>query len=318
MSVLLSSHNDSWRWNLMLTLLVLVCKSTSQWTTSNHPWMPLAVCLWLEPRSSTSSGPAAVHILVHGDQALHYDHLPDIVFAPLLLPKQPKPVEAWTPVDPWRCAVVSGTKVLAADPLRTVSCEEEAPWIRLVCPTYPTDVRSDWDLGNLDANSIPRAWHYASQTILEPFLLSGMVHYPAEWVHSNQGIQFPWNMIHLTRPSSSFAPCSSSDDHMPIVGAFSGGQGQAYVPWNLSIRTSINYFSKLSTSSSSVGSDMGQPSLPMCINEPWPPMTLQLAHHCSLVGPLLINTDRCRPGPPHKNCSFENADYLRNNTSLSP
>lgn len=32
-------------------------------------------------------------------------------------------VEAWTPGAPWRCAVVSGTDVLAADPLSPVSCE---------------------------------------------------------------------------------------------------------------------------------------------------------------------------------------------------
>ncbi|KAK3540392.1 hypothetical protein QTP70_030402 [Hemibagrus guttatus] len=39
--------------------------------------------------------------------------------------------------------------------------------------------------------------------------------------------------------------------------------------------TSINFFSDLSNSSSPVGSDhMGQPSLPMCINEPRPSMTL--------------------------------------------
>ena len=40
--------------------------------------------------------------------------------------------------------------------------------------------------------------------------------------------------------------------------------------WHLSIGTSINFFSNLSSSSSSIGSDnTGQPSLPTCINEPW-------------------------------------------------
>ncbi|KAK3569468.1 hypothetical protein QTP86_031437, partial [Hemibagrus guttatus] len=40
-------------------------------------------------------------------------------------------------------------------------------------------------------------------------------------------------------------------------------------------RTSINFYINLSNNSSSVGSDhTGQPSLPTCINEPWPPMTL--------------------------------------------
>ncbi|KAK3533886.1 hypothetical protein QTP70_032995, partial [Hemibagrus guttatus] len=48
------------------------------------------------------------------------------------------------------------------------------------------------------------------------------------------------------------------------------------------LRTSNNFFSNLSNNSSSVGSDhTGQPSLPTCINEPWPPMTLSPVHHCS-------------------------------------
>ena len=44
----------------------------------------------------------------------------------------------------------------------------------------------------------------------------------------------------------------------------------------LPLRTSINFFINLSNSSSPVGSDhTGQPSQPACINDPWPPMTLQ-------------------------------------------
>ncbi|ROI79356.1 Succinate--hydroxymethylglutarate CoA-transferase [Anabarilius grahami] len=105
------------------------------------------------------------------------------------------------------------------------------------------------------------------------------------------------NMIHQTRPPSSIAPWSSSDAHVPTVGSFGGGQG-----------TSINFLSKLSYSSSSVGSDLtGQPSLPTCLNEPWPPMTLSPVHRCSFLGPLLIDTDHCRPGTPHKSCSFGDA-----------
>ncbi|KAK3556042.1 hypothetical protein QTP70_001853 [Hemibagrus guttatus] len=74
------------------------------------------------------------------------------------------------------------------------------------------------------------------------------------------------------------------------------------------IRTSINFFSNLSNSSSSFGSDhTGQPSLPTCINEPWPPMALSTVHHCSFLGPLLIDTDRCRMGTPYKSCSFGDA-----------
>jgi len=37
-------------------------------------------------------------------------HLPNIVLAPLLLP-----VKVCSPLDPWRCTVVSGTKILAAE-----------------------------------------------------------------------------------------------------------------------------------------------------------------------------------------------------------
>ncbi|ROI15141.1 PIH1 domain-containing protein 1 [Anabarilius grahami] len=62
----------------------------------------------------------------------------------------------------------------------------------------------------------------------------------------------------------------------------------------------------LSYSSSSVGSDhTGQPSLPTCINVL--SMTLSPVHHCSFLGPLLIDTDHCRPGTPHKSCSFGDA-----------
>ncbi|KAK3529736.1 hypothetical protein QTP86_000877, partial [Hemibagrus guttatus] len=69
--------------------------------------------------------------------------------------------------------------------------------------------------------------------------------------------------------------------------------------------TSINFFSNLSNSSSSVGSDhTGQPSLPTCITEARPPKTLSPVHHCSFLGPLFIDTDHCRPGTPHKSCSF--------------
>ena len=59
-----------------------------------------------------------------------------------------------------------------------------------------------------------------------------------------------------------------------------------FVFWHLSIRTSMNF------------------SLPACISEPWSPMTLSLVHHCSLLGPLLIDTDHCRLGTPHKSCRF--------------
>ncbi|KAK3514424.1 hypothetical protein QTP70_018247, partial [Hemibagrus guttatus] len=50
--------------------------------------------------------------------------------------------------------------------------------------------------------------------------------------------------------------------------------------------TSINFFSNLSNSSSSVGSDhTGQPSLPTCITEPWPFDALEPWHN-------IMSTDR--------------------------
>ncbi len=51
--------------------------------------------------------------------------------------------------------------------------------------------------------------------------------------------------------------------------------------WHLSIRTSFNF---LSYSSSFVISDhTGQPSLLLCISEPWTLMTLSPVHHCSFL-----------------------------------
>ena len=77
--------------------------------------------------------------------------------------------------------------------------------------------------------------------------------------------------------------------------------------WHLSIRTSINFFSNLSNSSLSVGSDhMDWSLLPTCIYETWA-MTLSPVQHCSILGPLLIDTDHCRPGTPHKSCSSGDA-----------
>lgn len=58
-----------------------------------------------------------------------YVHRSGITLWPLLhivlVPKQPWPIKLWTPLDPSRCSVVSGTKMLAADPL-------SPPWIGLV------------------------------------------------------------------------------------------------------------------------------------------------------------------------------------------
>ena len=109
------------------------------------------------------------------------------------------------------------------------------------------------------------------------------------------------------RPPSFIAPWSSSDAHLLIVGTFGSGQGSAWTPWlvcgfaapyttncnahcvfwHLCIRTSINFFSKVSNSSLSVGSDhTGQPMLPTGISEPWLPMTLSAVPNCSFLHAL--------------------------------
>jgi len=121
-------------------------------------------------------------------------------------------------------------------------------------------------------------------------------------------------VTHQIRPPSSIAPWSSSEAHMPTVGIFSGGQGSLSTltglwlcsPIRNKLRCTVYSDTRnLSYSSSSVGSDhTGQPSLLMTINEPCPPMTLSPVHYCSFLGPLLIDTDHCRPGTPHKSCSF--------------
>ena len=90
------------------------------------------------------------------------------------------PINAWTPQDPWRCVVVSGTKTLAADSLSPVSCEVGPQWIRLVCSAHLQDAWLDWDLGNLEAKSTPWTPGCVPQTIPEPFLQCGMVRYPAK------------------------------------------------------------------------------------------------------------------------------------------
>lgn len=57
----------------------------------------------------------------------------------------------------------------------------------------------------------------------------------------------------------------------------------------------------------SIGSDHpSQPSLPMCISDPWPPMTRSPVHHCSFLAPLLTDTDqqtRKTPGLRFERCS---------------
>ena len=78
--------------------------------------------------------------------------------------------------------------------------------------------------------------------------------------------------------------------------------------WHLSIRTNMNFFNNLSYRSSSVGLDHAvQPLVPTRINEHLPPMTQSPVHWFSFLGPLMIGTDHCKPGTPHKSSSFGDA-----------
>lgn len=92
------------------------------------------------------------------------------------------------------------------------------------------------------------------QTMPGQFLQCGRVHYPvmSTWIPRHKVYQqnidhntasanpSKWcthepdlkeNIIHQTRQFSFIAPLSSSDDYMPIVGIFSGGQGSLWAFW---------------------------------------------------------------------------------------
>lgn len=76
------------------------------------------------------------------------------MLVPILLPKQLWSVEAQTPLDPWRCVVVSDTKMLAPDPLSPVGLPGGA-FMGRTCLSS-TSCRwlidwLDWDLGNFGA-----------------------------------------------------------------------------------------------------------------------------------------------------------------------
>lgn len=84
----------------------------------------------------------------------------------------------------------------------------------------------------------------APQTVPEPSVLHGKTHYPADGSHSHQGILFP------SRPILNTIFCL------------------------LSIRTRT--LCQQSELQQLRFGPQSQPSLPTCINEPWPPMTLSL------------------------------------------
>lgn len=97
-----------------------------------------------------------MRIKIYADQAQHYGHKSNIGLVSSFLPKQPSSIEGWTSLDPWRPAVLSGTKMLATNPLRPASHVAGPPWIGLVCPAHPADAPLDGDPGNLEVKSTHR------------------------------------------------------------------------------------------------------------------------------------------------------------------
>lgn len=58
------------------------------------------------------------------------------MLVPLALLKQPLPVNTSTVIDPWKCALVCGVKMLAADCLNPVSGQVELPQIARIYPAH--------------------------------------------------------------------------------------------------------------------------------------------------------------------------------------
>lgn len=56
--------------------------------------------------------------------------------------------------SPWRCTMVSGIKVFAADCLKSVGFEERLPLFGHFSSVCPTAAQLDWDLGNYKTSSI--------------------------------------------------------------------------------------------------------------------------------------------------------------------
>ena len=112
------------------------------------------------------------------------------------------------------------------------------------------------------------------------------------------------NMIQRTRPPPT-APCSSSGAHVPIVSAFSGGQGSAWELWHatscgalcvLTVSIITLRFSAIPATVALLMSldNTSQPLLPMLIKEP--------VHRLPFLGPLLIGTNHFLPGASLQIC----------------
>lgn len=78
------------------------------------------------------------------------DHLPDIGSVPTA-------VTFKAPYAVWPCALISAIKTFNSTYYESCKSWVEPPWLRLICPEHPIPVWSDRELGNLEAESTPRA-----------------------------------------------------------------------------------------------------------------------------------------------------------------
>lgn len=149
------------------------------------------------------------------------------------------------------------------------------PWIRLVYTAHPTDAHLDLDLGNLDAKSTSQS-HYCA-----PFY--------------DPVVPIVGTGVSMGYMDTGLWLCSPIHDKL------------RYTMYSDIIRTSFNFaLTEICYDSLSLELDqMGQPSLFVCISELWLPV--MLVHHCSFLGPLLIDTDLCGLGTPRKSFRFEDA-----------
>lgn len=150
-----------------------------------------------------------------------------------------------------------------------------------LCPAFPTDARSDWDLGNLEPmwthvpQAIPKSVKETStwmprlkvtqQNIAQHHIVSAClpsspcILVPGAPSHPQDVNE---HVIHQIKPPSSTGPWSSFDSYVP-TGAHRGQHGhsdrsaaiQNCLYWCLSFLARMNFLSNLCYSSSSVGTD---------------------------------------------------------------
>lgn len=185
-----------------------------------------------------------------------YDPLFDNGFVPLY----------WPPCDPWRCAVVSDTKMLAAVALNPVSNKVGLH-------------KSDFFVQNIPKkHNLMKIWKFwrlgqhfkLTVVLLDPFLnrfgfVSGCI-IPAEHCPKHQTASLP----------------------------FSYSRSWWHVHWGMHPVIQMWFIRPGHVPPLSVRS--GQPSLPMCISESFATHNPVAGSPLFFFGPLLIDSDHCRLG----------------------